>query len=212
MRRQPRQQRSKVMVDTLVEAAFLSVLRHGLAHTTTRHIADIAGVSAGTLYQYFADKDAVFNEMQRRMAADVVDMLRAAIPELVRRDVRGGVQLILYRFCDLLRANDGRYLQFVMQGAHLDTREHMPRIESALLEVAAQYAMHNPGVLRLANMPVVMYVVINGGVSTLLRYLSEPVGVFTLEQLVDGIAGMVAAYIASEMGKATEARGAEGRT
>lgn len=205
-RRKPLQQRSRQMVDTLVEAAFICVGRYGLANTSTRHIADVAGVSPGTLYQYFSDKDAVFTDMQRRLAQDVVALLRGAIPELVKHDVRGGVRMILYRFCDLLRANDGRYLTFVMQGAHLDAREHMPRIESALLELAAQYAMHNPGVLRLQNIPVVMYVVINGGVGTLLRYLSEPSPAFTLEQLVEGVANMVAAYTASEMAPAFDRR------
>lgn len=205
-RRKPLQQRSRQMVDTLIEAAFICVGRYGLANTSTRHIADVAGVSPGTLYQYFSDKDAVFTDMQRRLAQDVVALLRGAIPELVTHDVRGGVRMILYRFCDLLRANDGRYLTFVMQGAHLDAREHMPRIESALLELAAQYAMHNPGVLRLQNIPVVMYVVINGGVGTLLCYLSEPSPSLTLEQLVEGIANMVAAYTASEMAPAIDRR------
>lgn len=198
-RRTPRQQRSLAMVDTLVDAGFLCVARHGIAHTTTRHIADLAGVSPGTLYQYFADKDAVFDAMQSRLVDEVVAMLRALAPELVRLDVREGVRLMLLRFNGLLRANDGRYLAFAMQSGQLDVTGHMPRIEQALLEVATQYALHNPRALLLRNAPVVLYVAINGGMFTLLRHLNQPSPMISLEQVVDGIANMVATYIDSEM-------------
>lgn len=199
MRREPRQQRAKVMVDTIIEAGFISVARHGLANTTTRHIADIAGISVGTLYQYFADKDAVYNEMQARLARDVSAMLRAVTPDLHGCDVQGAVGLILLRFCDLLRADEGRYLTFMAQAAQRDAAMHLPRVERALLRVTSQYTMNNPGMLRLRNIPVVVYVVINAGVFTLIRYLGQPNPGITLEQLVDGIAKMVAAYVSSEM-------------
>ena len=51
--RKPRQNRSKVTVDTIIEAGFIAVAANGTSGTTTRHIADIAGVSVGSLYEYF---------------------------------------------------------------------------------------------------------------------------------------------------------------
>ncbi|MFP5441911.1 MAG: hypothetical protein ACLGHJ_10490, partial [Gammaproteobacteria bacterium] len=110
-----------------------------------------------------------------------------------------GVRLMLLRFNGLLRANDGRYLAFAMQSGQLDVTGHMPRIEQALLEVATQYALHNPRALLLRNAPVVLYVAINGGMFTLLRHLNQPSPMISLEQVVDGIANMVATYIDSEM-------------
>ena len=47
--RKPRQNRSKVTVDTIIEAGFIAVAANGTSGTTTRHIADIAGVSVGSL-------------------------------------------------------------------------------------------------------------------------------------------------------------------
>ncbi|WP_457795115.1 TetR/AcrR family transcriptional regulator, partial [Acinetobacter baumannii] len=51
--RKPRQARAKVTVDTIIEAGFIAVALHGPSGTTTRHIAEIAGVSVGSLYEYF---------------------------------------------------------------------------------------------------------------------------------------------------------------
>ena len=51
-----RQARAKVTVDTIIEAGFIAVALHGPSGTTTRHIAEIAGVSVGSLYEYFKTK------------------------------------------------------------------------------------------------------------------------------------------------------------
>ena len=71
MRKQPRQKRSREMVKALVEATGLCIQRHGLDDTTTARIAEQAGVSVGSLYQYFGDKDALIEALMDRLAEDI---------------------------------------------------------------------------------------------------------------------------------------------
>ena len=59
IKRQPRQKRSQVLVQSLLEAARLILDREGQEALTTNHIAEVAGVSIGSLYHYFTDKDAI---------------------------------------------------------------------------------------------------------------------------------------------------------
>ena len=58
-RKQPVQRRSKVTVDQILVAATQVFERFGYAGGTTNRIAERAGVSVGTLYQYFPSKEAV---------------------------------------------------------------------------------------------------------------------------------------------------------
>lgn len=58
-RRQPVQSRSQETVDVILEAAAQIFSEHGYAAGTTNRIAQRAGVSVGSLYQYFPNKDAV---------------------------------------------------------------------------------------------------------------------------------------------------------
>jgi len=58
-RKQPRQVRAAVTVDAIVVAAERVLARGGLDALTTNRVAEVAGVSIGSVYQYFPDKDAI---------------------------------------------------------------------------------------------------------------------------------------------------------
>ena len=72
MRKAPRQQRSRVTVDAIVEAATRVLARRGWARFTTNEIAAVAGVSVGSLYQYFPDKLAIAEAIRQRHLDDVL--------------------------------------------------------------------------------------------------------------------------------------------
>ena len=71
LRREPKQQRSRQTVDAVLEAVRLVVKRHGTQAITTNRIAEAAGVSIGSLYQYFPDKRTIFTALHDRHVEDV---------------------------------------------------------------------------------------------------------------------------------------------
>jgi AcrR family transcriptional regulator len=58
-RRQPRQSRARVTVDAIVEATSRVLVAEGYDRASTNRIAEAAGVSIGSLYQYFGSKEAL---------------------------------------------------------------------------------------------------------------------------------------------------------
>ena len=86
-RKKPLQARSAVTVDAIVEATIRILRRHGWAACTTTRIATLAGVSVGSLYQYFPNRNAIAVEIVRQRArtylAAVIaaDLSGAATPE-----------------------------------------------------------------------------------------------------------------------------------
>lgn len=62
-RRTPRQERSQVTVEAIFEAVARIVATQGEGALTTNRIAELAGVSVGSLYQYFPSKDAILLAM-----------------------------------------------------------------------------------------------------------------------------------------------------
>ncbi|MDB5975596.1 MAG: TetR family transcriptional regulator [Nevskia sp.] len=201
MPRKPQQARSKATVESIVEAGFISLSRHGLEGTTTRHIADIAGIGVGSLYEYFDNKEAVYRAMNQHMVDEIVAMIRQSMPVLVRSDIRALVVELLSRFRDLLHRDEDRYLKYASYTMHADHRRQLAPIQKLLTELALQYVMHHPELTRLRNMATMSYIIINGGIFTIIRYLAEPSPSIRFEDLVQGLADMAASYVEVELAK-----------
>jgi AcrR family transcriptional regulator len=80
MRKEPRQERARVTVEAILEAAARILDRQGWKGFTTNAVAEVAGVSIGSLYQYFPNKLALVEAILRRHFDDVLSALR--IPDV----------------------------------------------------------------------------------------------------------------------------------
>jgi AcrR family transcriptional regulator len=65
-RKEPRQERSRHMNETILEGAARVLVREGPAAFTTNRVAEVAGVSVGSLYQYYPNKEAVLFRLHER--------------------------------------------------------------------------------------------------------------------------------------------------
>jgi AcrR family transcriptional regulator len=73
-RRKPQQLRAHQTVDAVLEAVIRILKREGFAAITTNRIAEVAGVSIGSVYQYFPHKRAIFSALHQRHI-DEIDRL-----------------------------------------------------------------------------------------------------------------------------------------
>ena len=71
IRRAPRQERSRQTVEAVLQAVERVLAREGADALTTNRIADAAGVSIGSVYQYFPDKRSIFTALHQRHAEQV---------------------------------------------------------------------------------------------------------------------------------------------
>ena len=62
----PRQQRSRETYDRILDVAAKIFSEQGYAGTTTNKVAEVAGISIGTLYHYVPDKDALLYALAER--------------------------------------------------------------------------------------------------------------------------------------------------
>jgi AcrR family transcriptional regulator len=81
-RKLPKQPRSEATVRAILDAAAQVFERHGYAAATTNRIAGRAGVSIGSLYQYFPNKDAILVALVHRHVADSTAALQPHLQRL----------------------------------------------------------------------------------------------------------------------------------
>ncbi len=98
-RKRPVQARSHATVDAIVDAAARVLVQGGYGRFTTNRVAARAGVSVGSLYQYFPNKEALLAELKGRHVADLERGLDttlarvgdAPLPEVVRALIEANV-------------------------------------------------------------------------------------------------------------------------
>lgn len=103
VRKQPRQARSTQLVAAILEAAVRVLVRDGAHRFTTARVAETAGISVGSLYQYFPNKEAILFRLQAEEWRQTVDALERILgdrdtPPLER--LRTAVQLFFRSECD----------------------------------------------------------------------------------------------------------------
>jgi AcrR family transcriptional regulator len=77
-RKTPRQARSTSTVEAIFEATIQVLLAEGPSRLTTTRVAERAGVSVGSLYQYFPNKQALFHALNERYLTMLAERVEAA--------------------------------------------------------------------------------------------------------------------------------------
>ena len=78
-RREPQQSRSQVTVEAILDSVSRVIRERGAAALTTNRIADTAGVSIGTLYQYFSNKQDIFNALHERQFGRMAERVKESL-------------------------------------------------------------------------------------------------------------------------------------
>ena len=78
-RKTPRQRRSAELVEAIYEGGARILETEGLAGLNTNRVAEVAGVSVGSLYQYFPSKEAIVAGLLRRSRQELLDGMRQVL-------------------------------------------------------------------------------------------------------------------------------------
>lgn len=91
-RKQPKQARAKATVEAILQAAAQVLVNEGYEKASTNRVAKVAGVSVGSLYQYFPNKDAMYLALADEHSAEMISMLQEMVSELLTAPVPEAVR------------------------------------------------------------------------------------------------------------------------
>jgi AcrR family transcriptional regulator len=104
-RRLPRQQRARHTVDAIFEATERLAAAHGFDALNTRLIAERAGVSIGSLYQYFPTCESVLLAWYERVSTEAAKQIRLSTIEVMDRSLPEALTIANRRLLDIYLAN-----------------------------------------------------------------------------------------------------------
>ena len=89
------QERSRLTVSALLEATARILVREGFDKASTNRIAEVAGVSVGSLYQYFPNKESLIAALIDRHNQDVAQLVRAELAQAVGLPIAQAVRKLV---------------------------------------------------------------------------------------------------------------------
>lgn len=129
-RKAPRQQRSRETVDALLEATARVLVRRGYGGTNTNLVAETAGVSVGSLYQYFPNKEALVAALHRRHAEQLLGVMAAAFEAGAGRSLGDTVRALIRAVIDAHLLDPALHRVLEGEAGALDRDE--PDVERAI--------------------------------------------------------------------------------
>jgi AcrR family transcriptional regulator len=126
----------------ILEAAAQVFERHGYAAGTTNRIAERAGVSVGSVYQYFPNKDAILVALVEQHIAEGQARLVPLLAELIERPapIAEGLARLLGEMADIHRAQPGLHRVLFEEAPRPPAlKAHLDELQRAAVAAIAYY-------------------------------------------------------------------------
>jgi AcrR family transcriptional regulator len=129
------QERSRLTVDALLEATARVLIKEGYDRASTNRIAEVAGVSIGSLYQYFPSKEALVAAVIDRHTQQVSQVTRNALVKMAARPIEVAAREFVSIGIDAHRVNPK------LHGVLAEQIPRVGRLENIEANVREGYAL-----------------------------------------------------------------------
>ena len=195
MRKKPQQQRAKIIVENILEAAQLCIAEQGLLQVTTPKISEKSGVSVGSIYQYFENKDEIIQELLSRKSEKLGLALKQiaitqeglAIEEIIPLSIQFGF--------DMMKADGGFFMEILKNWHGYNNSDAAQILEKHFYEVGlyvfSRFFQH----WSFETLKNKSFVIINSTLFTMMRYVSSTNFLISEQQLKKELTLMILAYL-----------------
>ena len=201
-RNEPVQSRSRATVDAILEASTRVLERSGHEALTTARVAEVAGVSVGTLYQYFGSRDAILDALQDRELARATELIQGVLANTQRIDDRKLTRSIIDGLMSLYQAAPALHRLLAVEGLRITPPERVLAFDLQLVTAIRGFLSLSPIRLKRHNLDAAAFVVYQSVRASMLAYLLErPAGVEP-DSLCEELTELILSYLVDQSGPA----------
>jgi AcrR family transcriptional regulator len=157
-RKSPRQARSEATVDAVLEATARVLVKVGYDHASTNRIAAEAGVSVGSLYQYFPSKEALVAALIDRHMTEMIEVFEAQFDALNALPFPVAVYALVRVMLEAHRVNPKLHKVLVEQVPRVGRLNRLHEIEVRVGARVRGYFELRRAELRTADLDLAIFV------------------------------------------------------
>lgn len=198
MRKKPQQQRAKMIVESILEATQICIAEHGLLNVTTPKIAEKSGVSVGSIYQYFGNKEEIIQELLRRKSEQLGLALKQIAISQEDLTIREIIPLSIQFGFDMMKADDGFFIEVLKHWHGYNNSDASKILEKHFYEVGLYVFSRFFKDWSFEILKNKSFVIINSTLFTMMRYVSNNNFLISEQQLKKELTTMILAYLETD--------------
>lgn len=199
-RKHASQERSRATVDALVQATARILVKEGFDHASTNRIAEVAGVSVGSLYQYFPGKESLVAAVIERHRQEIMHTLRAELAEVMTQPVKQAVRSLVAVAVKAHRVDPKLHRVLAEQIPRVGKLEKLETFDRENYTLFRTYLERHQDELRVDDLELASFVCVTSiealTHNAVLHY-SQMLSDEAMETLIDEAARLVVGYLAS---------------
>jgi AcrR family transcriptional regulator len=157
-RKRASQERSRATVDALVEATARILVKDGFDKASTNRIAERAGVSIGSLYQYFPSKEALVAAVVDRHNQELMEIVRHALLDVGGLSPEAAVRRLVAIAIQAHRKNPKLHRVLTEQIPRTDRLDAIGALNRETLALFHNYLERHRRALRVTDIGLAAYV------------------------------------------------------
>jgi AcrR family transcriptional regulator len=154
-RKKPRQERSLATVDAILDATARVLCTTGYDRASTNRIALAAGVSVGSLYQYFPSKEALVAALAARHMAAMTALVRAKLSEVAKAPMAAAVRTIIMAMFEAHAVDPRLHKVLIEEVPRIGRLENLRGVERDVETLVGAFLEARKSELRRANLETV---------------------------------------------------------
>lgn len=194
LRRKPQQERSRQMVERIIAAGQAVLLRDGYEKASTNRVAQEAGISPGSLYQYFPDKESILTPVIDRYSDELSTQLTAVLAERLDLPGRELVRATLEGLLDVL-AENVEFLRLVVD--ELPRAQFGPKVaamEQRVGDLISAYLVLQKPAARVHDPSTAAWILVRTVEHLSVQYVLERPAI-PRERFVEEMAALILGYV-----------------
>lgn len=161
-RKQASQARSSATVHAIMRATARILVKRGYQSTTTNHIAEAAGVSVGSLYQYFPNKEAIVAALLDEHLEATQEFLRRGTANALEQPLEDAARGLIEGLLAAHRVDPDLHRVFVEELPRIATFERIHQLEQETLALVRAYIeVRLPDLKKQRNLDTVAFVIVH---------------------------------------------------
>lgn len=195
-RKSPRQTRSRETVEVLLTAAARILTTEGFEALTTNRVATVAGVSVGSLYQYFPNKEALVRALSERHTHGVRDRIRARFEEAWDGPHEVLSRAVIHGMVEIRRHEPSLHQELLRLAPAVGGLQELHAVEQEIEALLTRYIASRPEEFGRADPALRAFVICHAVQACVHGAVLEKPGLLKEDLLVEELVHLVVAYLA----------------